>query len=606
MERYYNLLKSWCDRLIELQLTELKDPRFYGGIMCPACAAIHGRIGDAVYPFTFLYDKTGEVKYLNAARLVVEWSEQNVLRNNGGYFNDKTSSWQGITVFSMIAMGDALLYHGDCLDSDTYSSWMAIFKRLSEFVYQFFASHTIRPNINYYAAECHGMALAYVLTGVEKYKERAYMEAAYVKGFFTEDGLLMGESHNKNPKGSRADCGKRRTEGKNCCFVDIGYNVEESLPSLISYACLMDDEETLGFCAEKFKAHLEFMLPDGAWDNSWGGRADKWTYWGSRTSDGAQIGLCLLAKYDPVFGEAAQRNFELYEKCSADGYLYGGRMYIEAGEDPCTHHAFCHAKALCAMMDSGFVYKEICKEKSFLPREVAYGVRNFPSVHVNLIAKGDWRATVSDDDAVLPGTGKGTSGGTVTMLWNNKVGPVFAATMAQYRMAEPRNMQYSRYDNVMPSGALRISDGVYESVNDICAVVTVEEQEKGIRVEARGTLKNIEFESAGTGYQLEYLFESNRFTVKAKADKDCKLRMPVICSQNDAVVVRDQGVRIERNGAAVMLWADQPMFIEKAALKRSFHVIGGFQTLPVYVELKAGMESRVVVEIQSSSLFQEV
>ena len=118
--------------------------------------------------------------------------------------------------------------------------------------------------------------------------------------------------------------------------------------------------------------------------------------------------------------------------------------------------------------------------------------------------------------------------------------------------------------------------------------------------------KNIEFESENTGYQLEYLFENNRFTVKAKADKDCKLRMPVICSQNDAVVVTDHGVRIERKDAVIMLCANQPMFIEKASLKRNFHVIGGFQTLPVYVELKAGVESRVVVEIRNVSLFQAV
>lgn len=168
MEKYYNLLKSWCDRLIDLQLKELTDPNFYGGIMCPACSAIHGRIGDAVYPFTFLYDKTGEEKYLNAARLVVEWSENNVLRDNGGYFNDKPNSWMGITSFSMIAMGDTLLYHGDCLDSEMRGRWTAIFERFAEFVYEYFANEAFGPNVNYYAAECHAMALAYVLTGTEK------------------------------------------------------------------------------------------------------------------------------------------------------------------------------------------------------------------------------------------------------------------------------------------------------------------------------------------------------------------------------------------------------------------------------------------------------
>ena len=38
------------------------------------------------------------------------------------------------------------------------------------------------------------------------------------------------------------------------------------------------------------KSHLAFLLPDGGLDNSMGSRSCKWTYWGSRTSDG-----CLAA-----------------------------------------------------------------------------------------------------------------------------------------------------------------------------------------------------------------------------------------------------------------------------------------------------------------------
>lgn len=45
--------------------------------------------------------------------------------------------------------------------------------------------------------------------------------------------------------------------------------------------------------------HLEFMLPDGAWDNSWGTRSFKWTYWGGRTSDGFMGGYYLMAARHP-------------------------------------------------------------------------------------------------------------------------------------------------------------------------------------------------------------------------------------------------------------------------------------------------------------------
>ena len=84
------------------QITELKDPAFYGGILCPACSLIHGRIGDSVYPLTAMYDYSGDEKYLNAAKLAVEWSEANVARKTGGYFNDKAHTWMGISVFSAL------------------------------------------------------------------------------------------------------------------------------------------------------------------------------------------------------------------------------------------------------------------------------------------------------------------------------------------------------------------------------------------------------------------------------------------------------------------------------------------------------------------------
>ena len=36
--------------------------------MCPACARMHGRIGDAVLPLMYLAEKTGNQKYLLGAK----------------------------------------------------------------------------------------------------------------------------------------------------------------------------------------------------------------------------------------------------------------------------------------------------------------------------------------------------------------------------------------------------------------------------------------------------------------------------------------------------------------------------------------------------------
>ena len=78
-------------------------------------------------------------------------------------------------------------------------------------------------------------------------------------GQFTPDGFLAGEGHplkGVSPKGCRP--------------VDMGYNVEESLPSLALYSLLADDKPVQEQVVAAMKTHMEFMLPDGAWDNSFG------------------------------------------------------------------------------------------------------------------------------------------------------------------------------------------------------------------------------------------------------------------------------------------------------------------------------------------------
>lgn len=70
----------------------------------------------------------------------------------------------------------------------------------------------------------------------------------------------------------------------------MGYNLEESLPLLIQFSVHAQDAQSLQFYAARMRDHLAFLLPDGAIDNSFGTRHNKWTYWGSRTSDGALEG----------------------------------------------------------------------------------------------------------------------------------------------------------------------------------------------------------------------------------------------------------------------------------------------------------------------------
>src|SRR5215831_4515047 len=77
---YSQVLQKWCDGLLGAQISAIPDPALHGGLLCPACALIHGRCGDAVYPLLRVASTTGESKYIQAALLVHEWSQRQVSR----------------------------------------------------------------------------------------------------------------------------------------------------------------------------------------------------------------------------------------------------------------------------------------------------------------------------------------------------------------------------------------------------------------------------------------------------------------------------------------------------------------------------------------------
>ena len=69
------LLKDWCDGMIKVQINDPANTEIDGALGCPACNKIHGRCMDAVYPFLYMADATGEKKYLEAGIKVMEWAE---------------------------------------------------------------------------------------------------------------------------------------------------------------------------------------------------------------------------------------------------------------------------------------------------------------------------------------------------------------------------------------------------------------------------------------------------------------------------------------------------------------------------------------------------
>ncbi|MGB6742793.1 MAG: hypothetical protein WBE38_03975 [Terracidiphilus sp.] len=601
-ELYASLLHTWCDGLVVRQVSGMADPMLNGGLLCAACALIHGRCGDAVYPLLRVAHSTGDEKYLRAALAVHEWSERAVSRADGSWVNDVSlSTWQGITVFHAIALAEALAHHGTVLDPATRTRWTARLAAAAKFLDSFITIET--GNVNYPVTASLAFLLCGQVLGESHYIDHAHALAhQVVEQQFTPGGFLFGEGHPLNgisPKGCRP--------------VDLGYNIEESLPSLALYATLANDQPVLDKVVAALKTHMEFMLPDGAWDNSWGTRNYKWSWWGSRTSDGCHPGLVLLADHDPRFREAARRNLELMAACTHEGLLYGGPDYFAHGDPACVHHTFTHAKALATVLDRATFNAEASTRPS-LPRDEPYGLKSFPDIGTKLAAIGPWRATVTEYDweyvehvqAGAGGAGGGhVSGGALSMLFHKSLGPVLTASMTQYQMIEISNQQAYR-DGPHMELTPRIECGAaetYASVNDLKAALTAEQRDGSVVFEAHGRLLTASRQAPPKGdiaYHFTYTLNESRVEIAASTTGDApaplRLIVPVLAGASDRVEQLDsQTIRIARPQGTLTVHSDAASF-EPLPAERTFNLVPGFEAIPLQLVLEPGKEVRVHLE----------
>jgi hypothetical protein len=599
---YTNLLQIWCDGLVARQVTGMADPMFNGGLLCSACALIHGRCGDAVYSLLRVAHSTGDEKYLRAALAVHEWSERTVSRPDGSWVNDVSlSTWQGITVFHAIALAEALEHHGAVLDPATRTRWTGRLAAAAKFLDGFITIET--GNVNYPVTASLAFVLCGQVLGESHYIGRGRALAHQViEQQFTPAGFLCGEGHPLNG-----------TSPKGCRPVDLGYNIEESLPSLALYAKLTNDQPVLDQVIASLKTHIEFMLPDGAWDNSWGTRNYKWSWWGSRTSDGCQPGLVLLAEHDPRFREAARRNLELMAACTHEGLLYGGPDYFAHGDPACVHHTFTHAKALATVLDRAKFNAEDDARPS-LPRDEPYGLKSFPDIGTTLAAVGPWRATVTEYDweyvehvqAGAGGSGGGhVSGGALSVLFHRSLGPVLTASMTQYQMIEISNQQTYRDGSHMElTPRIECGDAEkYTSVNDLKAALTAERRDGSVVLEAHGRLLDASRQAPPNGdiaYHFTYTLEDSHVEIAASATGSSpmplRLIVPILARDSDHVEQPDsRTIRIARQHGTLTVRSDAASF-EPLPAERTFNLVPGFEAVPLEIILDPGTEVRLRLE----------
>ncbi len=593
-----SLLKDWCDGMIRVQINNPSNLEEHGALGCPACSHIHGRCMDAVYPFLYMADVTGDKKYLDAAVLVMDWAENNVSQKNGSWtVVPNPKSWKGITVFGAIALAEALHYHGNVLDKEKRKAWTNRLEKAANYVYDSFTIDF--TNINYGGSAIYGLNLIGHLLKNEKFLTKSNELAEGVKSYFTaNEHLLFGEC---KPHA-------KKLSAKGLHGVDLGYNVEETLNSLVMYALKEKDEELLQILTKSLQSHLEFMLPDGAWDNSWGTRQYKWSYWGSRTCDGSQPAFAMMAHINPAFGTAAIKNTELLKRCTAQGLIHGGPHYISHGIPPCVHHTFTHAKPLTALLDHWEQLPEL-NTNTLLPRVTANGVKNFEDLDVTLFAKGDWRGTISAYDAIYKdGDYRQATGGALSVLYHNKVGLLCTASMAIYKMVEPYNQQPNPGEDfaLTPRVETFKDDVWYSNIFDRGATIYSEENDIDIQLLAKSALKNKSNEivtETASDFELSFQCSKDSMQIIAKTDQTIKeptaFVLPMVSPTGEKVAQPNPNeITIQKPEGLVSITSNVPLQIKETPKERIFNMVPGAEAVPIIAYFKdksEALEIRIMV-----------
>ena len=497
----YALLKDWCKALLRLQIRAPGDASIDGALHCPSCGRIHGRSHEAVYPLLFMARAERDARYLSAARALFRWGE-NMRAPDGSMLNDHSTGWKGTTVFSAIALHDALYYHGDLLEPAERGAWEERLRGMGEWLH---ANLRVGAHayINYYAANACAMALLGAYFGEPAWSALSDDLADYCLRHVSQNGILFGEGRPHDAK-----------TAKGCIPVDIGYNAEESLPALFRYATARGNGAAVRTLRSAAKAHLRFLLPDGGWDNSFGTRAFKWTYWGGRTSDGSADLLAALGKNDPVFADALARRVSLLRRCTVNGLLTGGPGYARLGERPCVHHTFCCAKSVAAALDAGIA--PAAPETSQLG-EGPFCVR-LPETDTFRLRVGGWLADITAYDFVYK-PGSHTTGGTLSLLWHDSCGPVLAAGPADYLELEPNNQQPPAASATHRSVCMRVEAEcggvVYAQHKDHTAVMKKEPFDGGVCVSVRARLLDLNGAQPEHGEcAVRYTFTENGLSIR--------------------------------------------------------------------------------------------
>lgn len=490
-----------------------KKSQDYGAIDCPHCKLYHTRAAEIVYPFAFEYSKTRNKEYLKAAINAGNWLIKQ--QQDNGSWLETPEEWTGTTTDQVLMMALAYPILETHLSKKEQLSWLQSIEKAGDYLVEVMSPQF--ASINYCATTTTSLMFVNKLINKPSYKKKAQELAYQVVSKMDHDYFLTGE-------GGRVFGAKYG--------IDLGYNLEMSLWGLALYAQLANDNMVMDIVEKSLERHLYFIYPDGSMDASWGIRSNKWTCFGSGTSDGCQVLFSLFMDKNDQYRTAAIRNLQFLKTCMKDGVIGFGPLYYDIYDYlPCIYPTFAKAKNMA--MSIAFAKADIGKMEE-LPLDKK-GIHYFPTLNLSLARTDQWCTTISAYNYKDP-AGDRTKymhrpgGGTITNLWLNGHGYFQASSQTIYKRWEP--MSFPDIPTPLPLTP-RIefnSDlGYFTNLYEFDAIMTNKEDKGDYIVSTLGELKNSKQQEGGIAYRLKHVIGDNSISKEIELIyHDAKERVRII------------------------------------------------------------------------------
>lgn len=558
------------------------DPDF-GGLRCPACELYHTRAAEALFPFACEYRLTGNRERLQQAVQLGDW----LLRQQqaDGSWLETPETWTGTTTDQLLMLLLAYPIVETELTEAQRTRWMQGMESAADYLTRVMDNRF--ASINYCATSTATLAEAFRLLHKETYAEKARSLARMIVSKMNAEWFIEGE-------GGR--------EGAYKYGVDIGYNLEMSLWGLARYAQLTGD----GFVAEAVRRsaeqHLWFIYPDGMLDASAGIRSNKWTVFGSGTSDGIHPLCALLCDTNPAFTEAALRNIDCIERSfTASGLLGPGPHYDRVKETPpCIYPTFTKAKSLAMAL----LWKPAKTERAPLPLDNDT-LRHFRTQGITLVRRGDFCGTITAStykarEGAASKYMHRPAGGTCSALWIEGFGLLQAASQTEYRRWEPMSFPVMPAIEPLTPRIETITDaGRHTNLYEFDAWSETTDDGETAVCTAGGLLRNSDGRPCGIGYVLTHRFEHNRLVKEVEilhhtSDDTVRIVEPILLDPGTHVEqVSEQTLAITKPGRHIT------MRVEGAALRidslnapKYKQVYPSLVALPVVIDVPAAEPQR--------------